>query len=397
MFSFSGVVTIKASAVTVTATNSELVDTAKSTNIASKPHEDHSTPSRFYSYNVLREAEVPEFSYSRFTEAFPLDSTNALHFVLLSDRKESETPLRAFVNSLLTYSSMPIGLHIVTRHSIEWLDEMDSPVFQVHFYNYERLGYLGNAIRLQRIFGFKSKHTSMPYPLTKPFYSNLPFPRPRAEGEDSVDRVLIIDDDILFWSDPAALFNLLDPAKLALSCPVDPKRVNTYYTETDMASNGHLTRYCNAGMVHMPILPRRPHEDFGSTNDILDMYLNATAAMTKEYPKYRYQCSDQQIYNRLFADQEDRMDNIPCDWNSCKAGVKDKSGSCFNCPSIAVAEKQCKTFHFVNSAFEGANYQVDLKNAPDGSHEYSYFFALQPLRVLHDEFLPRVAGSITEG
>jgi hypothetical protein len=123
-----------------------------------------STIARIDRFPTRADEPVADYSYSRFAEAFYLDSQHAIHFVIMSDRISDwgftrwEDPFPALVNSLLLYSTMPIVMHIVTRYPIQWLDDLDSPYFQVNFYNYERLGLLGHALRLQRKFNFLSSH-----------------------------------------------------------------------------------------------------------------------------------------------------------------------------------------------------------------------------------------------
>lgn len=360
-------------------------------------HKDYTLP--IYELDALAQRDCPleripaptthlDYTYSRFSDHYPLSSDNSSHFVVLCDRPNSTEPFKAFVNSLLIHSSKPISLHVVkTRYEIPWLDELDSPYFQVNFYHNERLGYLGNAIRLMKKYNFQSRHRSSPFPLTKSFYSTLPYPH-----LELVKRVIIIDDDILFWEDPSKLFDILEPDKLALSCPEDDFRVNKYYRKTKQQSNGHPTKYCNAGMVHMPILPRRAHPDWGLTNDILDLYVDAVKNMTAEYPGEKYPCSDQQIYNRLFAYNEHKMGNIPCSWHcnyhSCNRGKFAKTGVCTSCPELLEPNVKCKAYHFVAKAFE-LNPAMDVK-----THEYEYFIRPNSLELLYDQFLPRIMKGI---
>ena len=350
-------------------------------------------------------ASSPEYSHSRFAQHYPLRTTTthgnnnnnsvaAVHFVVLSDRhphNTSHTPLKALVHSILTHVSVPVDLHVATSHnSIDWLDALDSPFFQVNFYNYEKLGYLGNAVRMIKTTNFQSKHRGMPYPLTKPFLSNLPLPG-REEGH--IDRVIALDDDILFWDDPVKLLQLLPADKLALSCPLDPKRAHRYYNKTNLHHNGHDTRYCNSGFIHMPILPRRPHELYHETNDLLDMYIDAIEGMTAEYPGVKYRCSDQEVYNRVFRWNQDKMGNIPCEWHCDYNSQRFNKGWEFsNCPEIGKPGPdgeivQCKVFHLLGDSYKDDSLEVDKKE-----HEYKYFFEMDSMELLYKQFMPRMLG-----
>ena len=343
----------------------------------------------------------PEYSHSRFARYYPLRSTTndnkvgAIHFIMLCDRINSSllAPLKAFVNSVLTHASVPVAMHVVlSRNKIDWLDRLDSPFFQVNFYNYEKLGYLGNALRLLKKTKFRSSHTGMPYPLTKPFMSNLPLPG-RAEG--LVTRVIAVDDDILFWEDPVKLLELMPADKLALSCPTDLKRVYRYYHKTNTTNNGHDSRFCNSGLVHMPITPlTRPHELYYQTNDWLDWYVQAMEDMTTEYPGVKHRMSDQAVYNRVFRDHADEMGNIPCEWhcdyNSQRFTKGDWEFS--NCPEIGKPGPdgnivECKMFHFLHGAYKMENFRVDKEE-----HSYQHFLQQNSMELLYETFLPRILG-----
>jgi len=295
------------------------------------------------------------------------------------------------VNSILLHTSVPVAFHVIlSQNSIGWLDEMDSPFFQVNFYNYEKLGYLGNAIRMIKKTKFRSKHPAMPYPMTKPFLSTLPLP---GRDQGHIQRVLVLDDDILFWEDPVKLLKLLPPDKLALSCPIDPKRVDRYFTKTKTVNNGHQSRFCNAGFIHMPILPRRDHPLYRETNDVLDMYIESIEAMTKEYPKENYICSDQQVYNRVFRWNEHKMGNIPCDWHCDYNSQRFTKGWTFsNCPEIGQPGPdgevvQCKMFHLLNGGYKDKSLQMDKEE-----HGYKNYLEKIPMKLLYTEFMPRILG-----
>jgi hypothetical protein len=357
-----------------------------------------------------------DYSYSRFTDIFPLDSQNALHFVVMSDRQHNvQLPLRALIHSLLRHVSIPVAVHVVTgaqsiqNGHLDWLDKIDSPYFQIHIYNYEQLGYLTNAKQLTQFYNFRSNHRSMPYTLVKPFVSNLPFPR-----NDTIQRVLMIDDDVVFWNDPVQLFQTLPANKLAMSCPIDTRRVEKYFLRPNQPHNGHGSRYCNSGMVHIPVQyeTRRLHEQLGiMTNSVLDMFFNATQQMTTEYPHAVYPTSDQDIYNRVFATHENEMGNIPCQWhcdyNSCRKGPT----QCFNCPEVDKENggtEQCQAYHFDNHAYSSGIKEETTTTSSDNNNKekkkirkvrmdkpeqtFAYYFdsPTTTLELLYTQFWPRV-------
>lgn len=340
---------------------------------------------------MLPNQQEPDYTYSRFNDAFPLDSSNAIHFAVLCDRKNSTLPLRALINSILKFSSKPVVIHMVkSYHSMEWLDKLDSPYFQINFYHYERIGLLGDVIRLQKKYDYKSLHRSDPYPQTKIFFSILPFPR------KSIKNVIIIDDDFTFQDDPAKLYGLLDPTKLAMACPEDPERVQKWYS--DRPNDGHPSKYCNSGLINMPILERSPHDEFGWTNDILDMYMVAMRNMHLQYPGVAHRLSDQDVFNRVFAENEANMENIPCEWHcyytSCRERTGNEAGTCQNCPTIGRANEKgelsrCRAFHFLAHAYE------EHMRFPDPENEFDYVFNLNSLQLLYHVFLPRFLDAAT--
>ena len=352
---------------------------------------------------------VADYSYSRFAETFYLDSKQAIHLVVMSDRTgyfdPKWDPFPALVNSLLLHSSMPIVMHVVTRYPIPWLDALDSPFFQVNYYNYERLGFFGNAHRMQRSYNFQSSHKSMPMPMVKLFFTLLPLPTPPDYSTSrGIENLLLVDDDITFFNDPAKLWLQLNPHRLALNCPKDPRRIEKFYTSVNQTSNGHSERYCNSGMVNLPILPKRAHPKYGFTNDLMEMYFNATFQMTTEYPEAWYLTADQDIYNRILADNEELVDMIPCQWhcdyNSCKRGY---DGHCSNCYDIGRSDdpekRYCQTFHYVSGSYKFRKREIETQAAriaPPTAQifDYTALWGLVPLQTLVEHFLPKVTAEM---
>ena len=349
--------------------------------------------------------EWPDYSYSRFVDHFPLRTDEgAIHIVILFDREHAnvQDPLIGTVNSLLEHSTKPIALHVGTKHAtIPWLDKLDSPFFQINFYNPEKLGYLGNAIRLQKATHFNDAHYSAPFTLVKPFLTTLPFP-----GEDSrmIKHILFLDDDIMFWDDPAKMMAQLDPDKIALSCPEDWIRVKRNSIKPKTFNNGHDKRYCNSGMIHFPIYPRKPHPLYRYSNSFLDTYIQTAMDMHNDYPGQVYKVSEQVMYNRLFRFHEDEMGNIPCEWHCDFATLedtykKDKGVKTvidlnftdafrfMNCPEVGKigedgTKTQCRAFHLTRGAYRLENLTLDKDE-----HSYQVYAGRDSLRLIYERFV----------
>jgi hypothetical protein len=245
----------------------------------------------------------------------------------------------------------------------------------------------------------------MPMPMVKLFLTVLPLPRPPAnslKASKGIEHLLLVDDDITFLNDPAKLWRLLNPHRLALNCPVDLRRIKKFFIDLNMTTNGHSSRYCNSGMINLPIpSQKRRHSLFGWTNDLMDMYINTTALMTKEYPEAVYLTADQDIYNRILGDHEDMVDMIPCEWhcdyNSCKRG---DTGTCSNCPNIGIStdpeKRYCNAFHYVSGTYKFRKKLLEEQGAslvaPPLAKVSSYveLWDLKPLQILMEVFLPRV-------
>ena len=98
-----------------------------------------------------------------------------LDLLVLSDRNNTEVPLRALVNSLLTYTSSPIHLHLVTRatsSTIQWLTELQSLLFRVTLYHPRKL--LQRSVNLIRTSSLKLVHPSSKFAIQKLYLPEIP-------------------------------------------------------------------------------------------------------------------------------------------------------------------------------------------------------------------------------
>lgn len=97
---------------------------------------------------------------------------NRIHLVVISDRKKSDYPLKALVNSILNYTSTPITFNVVTSKNIEFLDELNSNFFRVNYHSPAPL--LEKSKRA--IWRLVSLHYSAHFAMQKLFINQLEFP-----------------------------------------------------------------------------------------------------------------------------------------------------------------------------------------------------------------------------
>lgn len=230
---------------------------------------------------------------------------------------------------------------------------------------------------------------------------------------------MAIDDDIVFWDDPVQLFQELDPHQLAMSCPIDTYRVKKYFQKPGHQRNGDGKRYCNSGLIHVPLPPRRFDPDYQYSLPIVDQFIQTAYDMEKDYPKTRYVVSDQEIYNRMFRNNKKDMGIIPCEWH-CEfgslrgadnhiAGVIQNDGTNYsapgafrftNCPAVedgSAHAKTCRLFHFNRKAYKLDTPLIfpQTSNGNNVYQNYSYFAEeLDSQHLLYNHFLPRVVASM---
>jgi lipopolysaccharide biosynthesis glycosyltransferase len=253
-----------------------------------------------------------------------------IQLLVVSDRQDNKTPLLGFVNSILMYTSHPVHLHIVTRQTaIPWVDSLESEYFHVTYH----LTPLAYSKLIASRTNFKTDHYSSVFAMVKLFIPTLSF----AEG---ISKVLVLDDDMVFYRDLYPLYELVQtkPHQLSLFCPEDSRRVETYYTRKNMTGNGHPTRYCISGMMGIPVQPQ---------DKIVDLFENTLANMNRDYPGHIYSVADQDVVNRAFADHHDNIDLIPCQWSYDSHSCMKHNGPCSNCNMAKLGNTTRITFWVV--------------------------------------------------
>ena len=223
--------------------------------------------------------------------------SDRIHIVVVSDREQSDFPLKGLINSILNFTSIPVTVNVVTsKDNIPFLDNLNTTsYFTTKYHNSTTTLQLSQ--QLMRESGFKTLHYSAKYGMQKLFLNNLRLP-------PETRKFLVLDDDITFFTDIAPLWQTImsSPHKISLYCPEDVNRVNHYFTNKRAPDNGHSTRYCNSGMFALPV-----------RSNFTQLAIEATHKMVNQYD-FSYSVADQDIVNRMLAENNSDYEFIPCNW-----------------------------------------------------------------------------------
>jgi hypothetical protein len=300
-----------------------------------------------------------------------------IHLTVVSDRKRSDYPLKALINSILNYTTSPVTLNIVTKNNIPFLDELNSTYFRIH---YHHPMYLLEASRqLIKETGFRSVHYSADFAMQKLFLNQLQYSK-----EDHAEKVLVLDDDFTFFTDMTPLWDSIieNPNNISLYCPEDKERVQRYFNFTGKRApnNGDPFRYCNSGIMGVPIAIQSQSSNF--THHAVE----ATRRMTKEYD-FSYSVADQDIVNRMLAEDKNGFEFIPCQWgcdvNSC-AGTAPNRGKCSTCLG-----QKCTAYHWVQKRFE----QNNGKKWGHPRFNFLHYYQLNSTELLASTFTPKIEAN----
>ena len=219
-----------------------------------------------------------------------------IHIAIVSDREKSDYPLRALINSILNFTSTPVTVNIVTKNRIPFMDMLNTTsYFSVHYHDSTHL--FKSSQKLVKETGFKTLHYSAKFGMQKLFLNELQF-------ETTAQKIIVLDDDITFFTDITPLWDKMmeNPRNISLYCPEDMKRVNRYFVNKNATDNGHSLRYCNSGLMGIP-----------KVSNFTNLAIEATQKMTKQYD-FSYSVADQDIVNRMLAENNNGFEFIPCQW-----------------------------------------------------------------------------------
>lgn len=308
-----------------------------------------------------------------------------IDIVVMSDRNDSQVPLKGLVNSILQFTTLPVAMHIITTaKNIPWLEQLHSSFFQINLYDPVEHGLYNRTQQLMNQTSFNTSHYSAKFALQKIYLPVIPFHgRPK--------KILMLDDDIIFYHDISPLWNLLykNPNRLSLYCPVDPFFAKFYFAGRNASHNGDSRRYCISGMIGFPIHYRTSYSNKNFYSPVVDLLENATANMMQEYPDVKYTVADQDIVNRAYAENKDDIDLIPWGWGCNYGRCKDPSraGNTKICPdheNFFALWHTCYSFHFLTHKYRD---HIKFKNP---RLEYDGTFNKDPQDLLRSAFIPQM-------
>jgi hypothetical protein len=333
-----------------------------------------------------------------------------IEIVVMSDRNNSELPLKGLVNSILQHTTRPVTLHIVTTaHTIPWLQQLHSQYFQIYLYDPIEHGLYNRSQHLINQTSFRPFHYSANFAISKIYLPLLPY-RKTQQQHQNAPKILMLDDDIVFYKDLAPLWDDIlyqNPDRMSLYCPVEPRFVQMYFTGRDAPHNGDTERYCNSGMMGFPIRNEQRIQ-----HRIVQMLEDATVHMMREYPRIFYTLADQDIVNRAFVENKHDIDLIPWEWGCNNGTCKDPSlaGHSSLCPNFETQQQKqnnhhnhhpqqhlpatvqqnqtCYSFHFLAHHYQ---HHLVFQNP---QLEYDTTFRLDPVKLLHTVFHPRIEKGI---
>lgn len=299
-----------------------------------------------------------------------------LDLLVLSDRENTEIPLKGLINSLLHYTTSPIHLNVVTSTpEIPWLRQLESssPHFKVTLHSPHNL--LQRSTRLVNETSLQLAHPSSAFAIQKIFLPELPFMLSSPQNK----KVLMIDDDQVYFEDITPLYDYmhLAPNHVSLLCARDRFNLRKICLKQGVPHNCDDELYCVTGLVGFPIYNQT------ARTTLVQTLVQTTQEMMTEYPNSVASQADQDIFNRFFRSQKHSdVQNIPCEW-SCgtdECGKVLGKIKCRNCET-----NKCKAFHYQSKSY--------LTNVTQMRPEVSwnYYFEKDPKELLKTTFDPRIS------
>ena len=264
-----------------------------------------------------------------------LSSEHWVQVAVVSDRKTS-MPLNGLVHSILTYTTSPVVFHIFTEHPYAFLDNISQATPYVKVYHYSSVPNIERAKRLIEETKFRTGHASAAPSMSRLFISQAPF-----QPIGKVPKVIVVDDDILFYRDIAELWQnvTVNQSQISLFCPHDGKRIQRWLINKMHPDDGDVEgqRYCQGGLMALPVASYP-----GAVNSS-QYFWDATFEMQTQYPNASYLLAHQQVLNRMFAKYKATIHTLPCNWH----GDIHTCGKPWNCN----CQGESYTYHFLNKKY----------------------------------------------
>lgn len=281
-----------------------------------------------------------------------------IDILVVSDRRNSQKPFRGLVNSILAYTSMPVRFNLVGPR-LAWLDAIANVTRHFSIFYHDPKPLFEKAKLFLDETKYRSIHYSARHAAIKLFLPSLSFP-------PDTQKVLFMDDDSIFYQDLVPLYDLFQQnvSRPSMYCPLDSKRVRSYFTDRNRSNIGHKERYCIPALMGIPVGPNTTFTSGLSkaVADIMRLHPGFTGGVA----------ADQDGLNMWYATSSEEIDLIPCEWhcdmNSCRRSDWLANGpNCSNC-AISQTEGQCKGAHFLSQAY---TVNIDL-GRPEWNWNYYY-------------------------
>ena len=167
--------------------------------------------------------------------------------------------------------------------------------------------------------------------------------------DQNIGDFVVLDADIIFTDDIAKFrhiagiaFNMQAEAFVAMPCHTDPKRVQSYCTDTGRQHNCHKTLYCTSA-PYAARMSRLAAQNFSGV-----FLVDTMRAMVAQYGRVSYSVSDQEIFNRIAGTNPQFMSVLPHRWtcNSHDYDAHNESRVCHLLHYIGSQQKTWKPYEW---------------------------------------------------
>lgn len=303
------------------------------------PHEVEPTNNstlKFEGTQKLKQQSAPTgIPTARIAADFPEEnSASWVHVAVVSDR-DTKNPFLALVHSILMYTTAPVAFHVFTEHPYVFLNGIEKKTPYARVFYYSNAPNNERAARLVDESNFITIHHSGITSMSRLFIGQSPF-----QPIGKVPKVIIVDDDILFYRDISELWKIVmvNQSNISLFCHPDKRRMRRWLRRHKDNGDREGGRYCQGGLMALPVAA------FPGAVNSSKYFWDATFDMTAQYPNVTYHLAHQQILNRMFVKHKSTIDIIPCNWH----------GDTHTCrvPRKCNCEGESFTYHFLKKAYE---------------------------------------------
>lgn len=213
---------------------------------------------------------------------------------------------------------------------------------------------------------------------------------PMHLSSSSNHKVLMIDDDQIYFEDITPLYEFIheSPNDISLLCAPDKfnlRKICRGKRAGPVTHNCHDELYCVTGLMGFPI--RHPE----SRSALIQTLERTSHDMMLEYPNFVDKQAGQDVFNRFFRFHYQTSGNatspsvqvIPCEW-SCGTDECGKILGRMGCRNCDVSK--CKAFHYQVKSF------LESQKQQKAEWSWEYYEMDDSLYLLENTYIPRVKG-----